>query len=57
MTNLLSGYDYLVMVESDAPAKYLLKKHYGVTGGEGIYKIIASGGEGAEKKVQLVPQT
>ena len=56
MTNLLSGYDYLVMIESDTPAKYLLKKHYGVSGGEGIYKIITSGGEGAEKKVELVPQ-
>ncbi len=56
MSNLLSGYDYLVMVESDASAKKLLKKHYGVSGSEGIYKISTSGGEGAEKKVQLVPE-
>lgn len=39
MDNLLSKYDYLVIVEKDVAESYLLKKHYGVTGQEGIYKI------------------
>jgi hypothetical protein len=43
LINLLSSYDTLVIVESDAEARYLLKKHFGVSGKEGIYKIIHSG--------------
>ncbi|MGM1049426.1 hypothetical protein SAMN05661091_5024 [Paenibacillus uliginis N3/975] len=43
MDNLLSGYDYLVVVETDSDAKRLLKKHYGVDMQEGIYKITRSG--------------
>ncbi|WP_205127034.1 hypothetical protein [Paenibacillus ginsengarvi] len=43
MNNLLSGYDYLVVVESDADGKRLLKKQYGVDMQEGIYKITRSG--------------
>lgn len=43
MDNLLSGYDYLVVVETDRNAKWLLKKHYGVDMQEGIYKITRSG--------------
>lgn len=43
MDNLLSGYDYLVVVETDSDAKRLLKKHYGVDLQEGIYKITHSG--------------
>lgn len=54
MTNLLSGYDYLVIVESDLPARYLLNKHYGVTGKEGIYRIESYGEEGKEKRIKLV---
>lgn len=56
MDNLLSGYDYLVIAESDADERYLLRKHYGVTGEEGIYRIISAGGqielifEGSEEK-------
>lgn len=40
MDNLLSGYDYFIVAESDANERYLLRKHYNVTGEEGIYKII-----------------
>ena len=43
MNNLLSEYDYLVIVESDASAKRLLKKHYDVDVVEGIYEINISG--------------
>ncbi|MCG7378098.1 hypothetical protein MH215_13935 [Paenibacillus sp. ACRSA] len=43
MDNLLSNYDYLVVVETDLNAKYLLKKHYGIDMQEGIYKITRSG--------------
>ncbi|MNP64486.1 hypothetical protein D3C76_1599860 [compost metagenome] len=43
MDNLLSGYDYLVVVESDADGNRLLKKHYGVDMQEGIYRITRSG--------------
>lgn len=43
MDNLLSGYDYLVVVETDSDAKRLLKKHYGIDMQEGIYKITRSG--------------
>jgi len=43
MDNLLSGYDYLVVVETDRNAKWLLKKHYGIDMQEGIYKITRSG--------------
>lgn len=44
MDNLLSGYDYLVVVEKDSDGNRLLKKHYGVDMQEGIYKITRSGG-------------
>lgn len=43
MDNLLSGYDYLVVVETDLNAKWLLKKHYGIDMQEGIYRITRSG--------------
>jgi len=43
MDNLLSSYDYLVVVETDSDAKRLLKKHYGVDMQEGIYKITRTG--------------
>jgi len=43
MDNLLSGYDYLVVVESDYDGKRLLKKHYDVDMQEGIYKITHAG--------------
>jgi len=43
MDNLLSGYDYLVVVERDADGNRLLKKHYGVDMQEGIYHITRSG--------------
>lgn len=43
MDNLLADYDYLVVVESDFNQRYLLKKHYGVTGQEGIYKVDTTG--------------
>ncbi|GAB6927881.1 hypothetical protein JCM10914A_18640 [Paenibacillus sp. JCM 10914] len=45
MDNLLSGYDYLVVVETDKDAKRLLKKHYGVDMQAGIYQITRSGDE------------
>lgn len=44
LIHLLSNYDYLVMVESDRGAKVLLKKYFGVSGEEGIYKIVPSQG-------------
>lgn len=44
MENLLSGYDSLVVVESDRDAKYLLKKHFDVSGEEGIYRVDRSEG-------------
>ncbi|KOR75974.1 hypothetical protein [Paenibacillus solani] len=43
MDNLLSSYDYLVVVETDSDAKRLLKKHYNVDMQEGIYKITRLG--------------
>jgi len=43
MDNLLSGYDFLVVVESDFDGHRLLKKHYGVDMKEGIYKITRAG--------------
>lgn len=51
MENLLSGYDYLVIAESDANGRYLLNKHYGVSGQEGIYKIANLNG-----RVQLMQE-
>lgn len=45
MDNLLSGYDYLVVVESDADGDRLLKKHYGVDMQPGIYQITRTGKE------------
>ncbi|PZT54036.1 hypothetical protein [Paenibacillus silvae] len=43
MDNLLSNYDYLVVVETDLNAKWLLKKHYGIDMQKGIYKITRYG--------------
>lgn len=43
MDNLLSGYDYLVVVEKDDDAARLLKKHYHVDLEERIYKISRDG--------------
>lgn len=51
MDNLLSGYDYFVVVESDPGGNRLLKKHYGVEMTPGIYKITVSG-----KRVELALQ-
>lgn len=45
MNSLLGGYNYLVVVESDLYERQLLYKHYGVTGQEGIYKIINKDGQ------------
>jgi len=42
LINLLNSYDYLAMVESDGEAKHLLKKYFGVSGQEGVYRIIHS---------------
>lgn len=42
LIHLLSSYDYLVLVESDGEAKHLLKKYFGVSGQEGIYRVIHS---------------
>lgn len=44
MNNLLSDYDYLIMVESDTNGRDLLAKNYGVVGQEGIYKIVKTEG-------------
>lgn len=52
LINLLSSYDYLVLVESDGEAKHLLKKYFGVTGQEGIYRIIHSDKELALEQVE-----
>ena len=40
MDNLLSGYDELCVVEPDAAEQALLKKHYGVDGGAGFYRVL-----------------
>lgn len=48
MDNLLSGYDYLVVVESDAEGNRLLRKRYGIHMQEGIYRITRS-----ESKITL----
>ncbi|QNK55596.1 hypothetical protein [Paenibacillus sp. PAMC21692] len=50
MDNLLSGYDYLVVVESDSVGKRLFAKHYGVDMKAGIYRINRSG-----EQVELTP--
>jgi len=52
LVNLLSSYDYLVLVESDGEAKHLLKKYFGVSGQEGIYRIIHSDKELAIELVE-----
>lgn len=43
MDNLLSGYDYLVVIEDDADGQRLLRKHYGVDMQAGTYRITRSG--------------
>lgn len=43
LIHLLSSYNYLVIVESDTSAKYLMKKYFHVSGQTGIYKIINTG--------------
>lgn len=45
LDNLLSGYDYLIVVENDSYERYLLSKHYGMTGQEGIYKVVSTDGQ------------
>lgn len=45
MDNLLSRYNYLIVVESDANERNLLRKHYGITGQEGIYKVVRTNGK------------
>ena len=40
MDNLLSGYDELCVVEPDAAEQALLKKHYGVDGSAGFYRVL-----------------
>lgn len=52
MDNLLSGYDFLVVVEQDQDETRLLKKHYGVTGEVGIYRILV---EGKTVRLELQP--
>lgn len=44
MDDLLSDYNYLIVVENDANESYLLRKHYGISGQEGIYKIVKKNG-------------
>ncbi len=39
LIHLLGSYDYLVIVESDTSAEYLMKKYFHVSGQAGIYKI------------------
>jgi len=43
MDNLLSGYDKLIVIESNSAEMGLLKKHYGVTGKVGVYRIEKNG--------------
>lgn len=38
MINLLSQYDYLVIVEADEDERGLMEKYFGIAGDEGIYK-------------------
>lgn len=51
LNNLLSTYDYLIMVESDNNGQKLLDKHYDVDGQEGIYKIIKT-----DDDITLIPE-
>lgn len=51
MDNLLSRYDKLVVVEPDSDEVRLLKKHYGVSGKAGIYRIKSVG-----NKVELAAE-
>lgn len=51
MDNLLSGYDNLVVVESDVEARYLLRKHYGVAGEVGVYRVERDGGRVGLKRL------
>jgi hypothetical protein len=48
----LSGYNYLVVVESDPDEIRLLKKHYDVSGQNGIYKIASLDGQVSLSLVQ-----
>lgn len=50
LDNLLSNYDYLVIVESDRDEQKLLKKHYRIEGETGFYQIIKTGNKIALKK-------
>jgi len=52
MNHLLSGYNYLVVVESDPDEIRLLKKHYDVSGQNGIYKIASLDGQVSLSLVQ-----
>ena len=40
MDNLLSGYDELCVVEPDADERELLRRHYGVSGDAGFYRVL-----------------
>lgn len=50
LDNLLSNYDYLVIVESDTDEQKLLKKHYRIEGETGFYQIIKTGNKIVLKK-------
>ncbi|WP_124067893.1 hypothetical protein [Clostridium sp. E02] len=53
LIHLLHRYEYLVIVESDVQEKYLLKKHFSVTGETGVYQIHISGDKVALEKIDL----
>lgn len=52
MDHLLSQYDYLVVVEGDADAHRLLRQHYGVSGSDGIYRVVRLNGKVTLEPVQ-----
>lgn len=53
MDHLISSYDYLVVIEPDAREQALLRKHYGVSGDEGFYRVVKSSDGG----IALLPAT
>lgn len=54
LDNLLSNYDYLVIIESDSTEQKLLKKHYRIEGEPGFYQIIKSNNKITLKKSDSV---
>lgn len=48
--NMDSRYDDLVVVDGNMDARFLLHKHYGVSGADGIYRIVRRG-----NAVSLIP--